>query len=94
MHMKSIHVEVTPQLVDRVASVIQENCAGVGELLARFVAEDVIEYLVTRSASDSGSADQEMDHTPAQWRVNKLKNSQAGLPMLLMDILANRRDSA
>jgi hypothetical protein len=91
---QSIRVEVTPQLIEKVASVIRENCAGVTELLAGFIAEDVIEYLVVRSASENGSADQEIDNSSAHWRINKMKESQTGLPMLLVDILANRKDSA
>jgi hypothetical protein len=94
INMKSIHVEVTPQLIERVASVIQGNCAGVSELLARFIAEDVVEYLAVRSASESGLADQDIDNTSTPFRINKMKESRAGMPMLLVDILANRRDSA
>jgi hypothetical protein len=94
IYMKSIHVEVTPQLIESVASVIQGNCGAVSELLAGFIAEDVIEYLVICSASERGAADQEIDNTSTQWRINKMNESQAGLSTLLVDILANRRDSA
>ena len=92
--MQSIRVEVTPQLIEKVASVIRENCAGVTELLAGFIAEDVLEYLVVRSISENGPADQAIDDSPARWRNNKVSESRAGMPMLLADILANRRDSA
>ena len=89
--MKSIHVEVTPQLIEKVAAVVKKNRSGFSHTLAGSIAEDVIEYLAVGSAS---SAAVDRDNTSTAWRSNEAGNPRTGLPPLLVDILANQRDSA
>ena len=89
--MRAIHVEVTPQLMANVAAVVQKNWCGVSHTRADSIAEDVIEYLAVRSASGAAA---DRDSTSTQWRSSESRHPRAGLPPLLVDILANQRDSA